>query len=205
MKRLAVFGASGHGRVVADIAECCGWQVVFFDDATPGDGATLGLPYAGTFSDLLRSKTDYDGVFVAIGNNRIRLGKCQVLVGERVAMPCLVHPAAWVSRYAQVQAGSVIMPGAVINAAARIGLACIVNTGASVDHDCRLADGVHVSPGARLAGEVMVGEGGWIGIGASIRQQIRVGANAVVAAGAVVVKDVEDDATVAGVPAIRMM
>lgn len=204
MKRLAVFGASGHGRVVADIAECCGWQVVFFDDATPREGATLGLPYAGTFNDLLRCTADYDGVVVAIGNNRIRLGKCQALLSEGVAMPCLVHPTAWVSRYAQVQAGSVIMPGAVINAAARIGLACIVNTGASIDHDCRLADGVHISPGARLAGEVAVGEGGWIGIGASIRQQIRIGANAVVAAGAVVVKDVEDGATVAGVPAIRM-
>ena len=204
MKRLAILGASGHGRVVADIAECCGWQVVFFDDATPREGATLGLSYAGTFNDLLGSKADYYGVFVAIGNNRIRLSKCQVLQSEGVAMPCLIHPTAWVSRYAQVQAGSVIMPGAVINAAARVGLACIVNTGASIDHDCRLADGVHISPGARLAGEVTVGEGGWIGIGASIRQQIRVGANAVVAAGAVVVKDVEDDATVAGVPAIRM-
>ncbi|NIQ11431.1 acetyltransferase, partial [candidate division KSB1 bacterium] len=36
MKRLAILGASGHGKVVADIAECCGWsEFFFFDDAWP--------------------------------------------------------------------------------------------------------------------------------------------------------------------------
>ncbi|TBU81915.1 acetyltransferase [Pseudomonas daroniae] len=204
MKKLAVFGASGHGRVVADVAECCGWQVVFFDDATPGQGSTLGLPYAGTFNDLLRCKTDFDGAFVAIGNNRIRLDKYQTLLAEGMAVPSLIHPSAIVSRHARVADASVIMPGAVVNAGACVGFACIVNTSASVDHDCVLEDGVHISPGARLAGEVFVGKRSWVGIGASVRQQVRIGVSAMVAAGAVVVKDVEDNATVAGVPAIRM-
>lgn len=33
---LAILGASGHGKVLADIAELTGWdKVVFFDDAWP--------------------------------------------------------------------------------------------------------------------------------------------------------------------------
>ena len=37
MKRLAILGASGHGKVVADCAELCGWESVsFFDDVWPG-------------------------------------------------------------------------------------------------------------------------------------------------------------------------
>ncbi len=36
MSRLAVLGASGHGKVVADCAELVGWSdIVFFDDAWP--------------------------------------------------------------------------------------------------------------------------------------------------------------------------
>ncbi len=36
MKRLAILGASGHGKVVAEIAELCGWgKIHFFDDAWP--------------------------------------------------------------------------------------------------------------------------------------------------------------------------
>lgn len=204
MKKLAIFGASGHGRVVADVAECCGWEVIFFDDATPKQGATLGLPYGGTFIDLLRCKEHFDGAFVAIGNNRIRLDKGLALLAEGVVVPSLIHPLAIVSRYARVGDASVIMPGSVVNAGACIGFACIVNSSASVDHDCVLEDGVHISPGVRLAGEVFVGKRSWVGVGASVRQQIRIGASAMVAAGAVVIKDVEDNATVAGVPAIRM-
>lgn len=203
-KRIAIFGASGHGRVVADIAICCGWDVCFFDDVVPGVDATLGIPYRGTFKDLVSQVDQFPAAFVAIGNNMVRLSRQQVLVETGFFIPTLIHPAATVSRFASIGEGTVVMPGAVINAAAHMGAACIVNTGASVDHDCLLADGVHVSPGAHLAGNVYVGKCGWIGIGASIRQQVRVGANAMVAAGAIVVKDVEDNATVAGVPAVRM-
>ena len=36
MKRLAILGSSGHGKVMADTAECSGWEeVVFFDDEFP--------------------------------------------------------------------------------------------------------------------------------------------------------------------------
>lgn len=204
MKRLAIFGASGHGRVVADIAECCGWQVSFFDDAEPMDGATLGLPYCGTFEAVLERKEDFEGVFVAIGNNGIRMRKYHELLKAGFSMPSLVHPSASVSRYVQLAEGTVIMPGAVVNAGARIEFACIVNTAASVDHDCILEAGVHVSPGAHLAGQVSVGTCSWIGIGAIVRQQISIGSHAIIAAGAVVVKDVQDATTVIGVPAIQM-
>lgn len=204
MKKLAILGASGHGKVVADIAECCGWEVAFFDDSKPLGFINLTWPVLGSYQDLIAQLGRFEGVVVAVGNNAIRLARSRSLRDEGASLVTLTHPSACVSRYARMEAGSVIMPSAVINAGARVGLACIVNTGASIDHDCVLADGVHISPGARLAGEVVVGEHSWIGIGASIRQQICIGANAMVAAGAVVVKAVEDNATVAGVPAIRM-
>jgi acetyltransferase-like isoleucine patch superfamily enzyme len=48
---------------------------------------------------------------------------------------------------------------------------------------------------------VQIGAAAHIGAGAVIRQGIRVGTRSVVGAGAVVVRDVPDDAVVAGVPA----
>ncbi len=35
MKKIAIIGASGHGKVVADLAQMCGYQVFFFDDSFP--------------------------------------------------------------------------------------------------------------------------------------------------------------------------
>ena len=204
MKELAILGASGHGKVVADAAQCIGWLVSFYDD-DPAAGKNLGpWQIKGTFNDLLESGCDYDGCIVGIGNNQIRLQKSKILLAHKIPLVSIVHPTATVSKYAQLKSGSVVMAGAVVNADANLGLACIVNTSASVDHDCMIGNGVHISPGAHLGGEVEVGECSWIGIGASVRHQIRIGDHVMVAAGAAVVKDVDDNIIVAGVPATRL-
>ena len=202
MKRLAVLGASGHGKVVAEIAECCGWQQIeFFDDAWPGIRKNGVWQVVGDTNALLARLASYDGAVVAIGNNVIRHRKLQALKAAGAYLVSLIHPAATVSRYATVGFGSVVMAGVIVNAGASIGSGAILNTGCSVDHDCELGEAVHVSPGARLAGGVHVGDHSWIGIGASVRQGITIGARAVIGAGAAVVKDLSADVTAVGVPA----
>lgn len=202
MKTLAILGASGHGKVVADCAELCGWQsIVFFDDAWPDLKANGHWSVHGNAESLLSSVARFDGVIVAIGNNRIRCEKLMLLREAGANLVSLVHPSVALSRYVTIGAGVVIFAGAVVNVDSRVGDGVIINTSASVDHDCVLADGVHISPGAHLAGGVTIGERSWIGIGASVRQLVSVGADVVVGAGAAVVKDVGDGLTVVGVPA----
>lgn len=202
MKRLAILGASGHGKVVADIAECVGWQeIVFYDDAWPKLANIRDWVVAGDSGTLLNSLRLFDGVFVAIGHNETRLAKLAILAEQGAPLVSLIHPMATLSRYSVLGVGCVVMPGGIVNIDAQLGQGCIVNTGASIDHDCLLADGVHVSPGARLAGNVTVGENSWIGIGASIRQSVHIGTRVIVGAGAVVVNDIPDQCTVVGVPA----
>jgi len=202
MKRLAILGASGHGKVVADAAECCGWDsVVFFDDAWPERARNGVWRVAGRTVDLLESLGNFDGVVVAIGNNAIRYAKMDLLRKAGGVLPTIIHPSAVVSRYAALGEGSVVFAGAVVNVDAKVGCGAILNTGCSIDHDCVLGDAVHVSPGARLAGGVCVGDLSWVGIGASVRQLVRIGARAMVGAGAAVVSDLPDDVTAMGVPA----
>lgn len=202
MNRLAILGASGHGKVVADCAEACGWQqVVFFDDAWPEVSQNGHWPVAGTSEDLLAELASFAGVLVAIGSNSIRRDKLTMLEGEGASLITVVHPAAVVSQYAHIGTGSVVFAGAIVNADARLGSGSIINTGASIDHDCVLGECVHVSPGARLAGGVAVGDLSWIGIGAVVKQLVRIGESVIVGAGAAVVKDVGDSLTVIGVPA----
>lgn len=201
MRRLAILGASGHGKVVADLAELEGWRsIVFYDDAWPNLQFSH-WPVLGTFEHLLQRVGEYDGVLVAIGNNVVRNAKLELLKATAVAIPTLVHPAASVSRYASISSGTVVFAGAIVNAGAVVGSGCILNTSCSVDHDCVLADAVHVSPGAHLAGGVNVGPLSWIGIGACVKQEIRIGANVQVGAGAVVVCSIADNLIVIGIPA----
>lgn len=205
MKRLAILGASGHGKVVADIALTLGWDsVVFFDDAWPLISTNGHWLVEGDAETLVERKDQFDGVIVAIGHCRTRLKLQTLLESSGCRIATLVHPGACVSQFGSVGAGSVVMPGAVINADSVIGRACIINSGATVDHDDVLADGVHIAPGANVSGNVSVGECSWIGVGAAIKQGVSIGSDVMVGAGSVVVNDVAGGLTVVGNPAKPM-
>ena len=202
MNRLAILGASGHGKVVADSAECAGWKdIVFYDDAWPKCETNGVWQVVGDTKALLNSLSNYDGIVVAIGQNSTRFKIQTELLAHGAKLVNIIHPSAQISQYAELGIGNVVMAGAVINVDTKLGVSCIVNTGAIIDHDCTLGDGVHISPGAHLAGGVTVGNFSWIGLGANIRQLVKVGDEVVVGVGAVVINDIIGQCTVVGVPA----
>lgn len=199
MKRLLIIGASGHGKVVADIAELNGYDsILFFDDNEKLKGCGK-YPVVGKSSDIEK----YDGdVIVAIGNAKIR-ERIQESLTER-NFPVLIHPNAAVSSTAIVGVGTVVMAGAVINADATIGKGCIINTGSSVDHDCIIGNYAHVSVGAHIAGTVNIGDRTWIGAGVTISNNLNICNDCMIGAGAVVLKDIDETGTYIGVPVRRL-
>jgi len=208
--RLLIWGAGGHGKVVADLVRACGCEIAGFVDGDPaklGNVIEPGGARVAAFEDELRARladraelpAGATVVVPAIGRNELRLRTIEAL-GDRIAQ-ALVHPAAPVSPSANLDAGTVVFAGAVVNAAARIGRGVIVNTAAVVEHDCQISDGAHISPGAVLAGGVIVGQRSWIGAGAVVIEGRRIGSNVTVGAGTIVVRDVPDGATVVGNPA----
>lgn len=198
MKQLVIIGASGHGKVVADIARKIGYDEIYFLDDNENRMECGGYAVAGKSSRYV----DFDcDVIVAIGNpkDRERIQKDVELAGKSV--PALVHPNASIAEDVEIGKGTVVVAGAVINSGARIGRGCIINTGASVDHDCEVADFVHVSVGAHVAGTVRIGERTWIGAGATVSNNIDICADCMIGAGAVVIMDIEKPGTYIGVPA----
>ncbi|MCA3237636.1 MAG: acetyltransferase [Curvibacter sp.] len=205
MKLLALLGASGHGKVVADAALAGGWDAVaFFDDAWPQRQSNGPWPVTGDSAALLARLREFQGVIVSIGDCALRWDKHQALQTAGAPMATVVHPAAVVSRHAVLGAGTVVMAGAVVNIDAVVGPAGIINTGATVDHDCCLGDAVHICPGAHLSGNVQVGHGSWVGVGAAVKQGMTIGKRVTVGAGAVVVHAIPDGLTVAGNPAVPL-
>jgi sugar O-acyltransferase (sialic acid O-acetyltransferase NeuD family) len=208
---LLVWGAGGHGRVVADLARAMGLVVSGYVDSNPTKLGQVVDAVGGKVvlleRDVLQGpgrkgsleSPGYDCVALGIGVNATRM-RCLSQIGDR-AMPAMVHPRATVSSSVSLGIGTVVMAGAVVNADVRIGRGVIVNSGAIVEHDCVLADGTHVSPGAVLTGGVQLETESWVGAGAVVLNAVCIGERSVVGAGAVVVRDVEPGQTVIGVPA----
>lgn len=206
MKSCAILGASGHGKVIAEIAELNGYQNIdFFDDRWPSLKSVEHWSVSGDTSMLLSNVKEYDLTVVAIGHNATRCSKQLELTSAGANFDVLAHPRAVISKYANIGIGSVVMANAVVNPLSHIGVSCIINTGSTVDHDCKLAEGVHISPGVNLAGGVKVGKNTWIGIGSQVKQLVVIGCDSVVGAGSTVVNNVPNCQTVVGSPAHELI
>lgn len=201
-KSIAILGASGHGKVLAELAELNGYhRIEFYDDAWPVKCQLEHWLIIGDTNDLFANLADYDACIVAIGNNSIRLNKLELLRDKQAPLVSLIHPSAIVSSYCQLGLGSVVMANAVINPFSQLGLGCIVNTGSVVEHDCVLGDAVHLSPNAALAGGCQLGDCVWMGIGSVTKQLISIGTGTTIGAGSVVINDIANNCIAMGTPA----
>lgn len=196
MNRLVIVGASGHGKVVADIAILNGYEDIVFLDDDPELTECAGFPVIGRTGEA--GKVEGDKI-VAIGNADIR----ERIQSQLDNVVTLIHPNAVISRRVKIGTGSVVMAGAIINSDVEIGDGCIINTSASLDHDCHIADYTHIAVATHLAGRVNVGRKTWVGAGAIVINNVNICGGCMIGAGAVVVKSIEEAGTYIGVPAKR--
>ena len=199
MRKLAIIGASGHGKVVADIARKNGYSEIVFLDDDERIHECGGYSVIGKSSEAGTIDAD---IIVGIGNAGIRKRIQESILDEKLVI--LIHPDAVVAEDVMIGSGTVVMAGAVINPGARIGKGCIINTCSSVDHDCKVGDYVHIAVGSHLCGTVSVGDGTWIGAGATVSNNVSICSDCMIGAGAVIVKNIDSAGTYMGVPARRI-
>lgn len=199
LRKLVIIGASGHGKVIADIALKNQYEEIIFLDDDNTIMECAGLPVKGTTKDI-EKYLSWDFI-VAIGEANVRKKIFDKLELKSCNIVSLIHPNAIISRRVQIEKGTVIMAGSIINSDTKIGKGCIVNTGASVDHDGIIQDFVHISVGAHVAGSVHVGLKTWVGAGAIVLNNLNICNECMIGAGAVVINDINIKGTYIGVPA----
>lgn len=206
MMRIIVLGAGGHAQVVADaiLANALNASSFvlagFLDDNLALIGQIImGVPVRGRISDL--STIEHDAVIIGIGDNATRAQLFRDLQARDEQLAVVVHPRATVAQQAQIQSGTVVFAGAIINTGSKIGPNVIVNTGATIDHHACIGAHVHLAPGVHLGGTVTVGAGAFLGIGVNVIPNRTIGAWTTVGAGATVIEDLPDQVIAVGTPA----
>ena len=192
-KTIAIYGQSGHGQVVRQIAEACGYQNILWIDDNPTI-KSMGFEY-------FKQAHSTVSVALGIGNNMARQRVYEKLKKANIPVATLTHPTAVIASDCSIGEGSIIMPLSVVNTLATIGVGSIINTSAIVEHECHVDVFVHLSPQAALAGGVSVGAFSHVGIGATVIQLLTIGSHSIVAAGSVVIQNIPNHVMVAGVPA----
>ena len=119
--KVYLYGASGHAKVVRDIAKLAYIDVPCLIDDNPAVNELDGLP-------VVHSADELSPLIVTIGNCQIRR-KIVERLGEREYIT-VVHPKAILADSVKLGLGTVVMAGAIQNPFVEVGNHCIINTGA---------------------------------------------------------------------------
>ena len=201
-KKVVIIGAGGHAKVIADIIEKSGDEIVGFLDDNKEIGTTIINEYKviGDLNNRFTMAVTKENLefIIAIGDNKKRE---EISHSPNLKFYTAIHPSAQMGLDVEIQEGTVIMANACINSSAKIGKHCIINTGAIIEHDNIIEDFVHISPNVALGGTVKIGKSTHVGIGSTIKNNITICENCKIGAGAVVVKNIIEAGTYVGVPA----
>lgn len=200
MRELVIVGAGGHAKVVIEAALLQEkYQIIgLVSDSIQADGQLLGFTVKRRIEEFEVSKPAF---IVAIGDNKVRKEKFEHLVQSGYEPAIIVHPSALISRFSKIGAGSLICLRASVGADAEIAENVIINSAAIVEHECKIGAHSHISVGVNLAGLSKIGEGCFIGISSCTIPKIEIGPWSTVGAGSAVIRDLDANSLVGGVPA----
>ncbi|NMR21436.1 NeuD/PglB/VioB family sugar acetyltransferase [Cellulomonas fimi] len=203
--QLLLVAASGLAREVLALVRAGGAHEVtgFLDDDVTRRGTSVdGVPVLGGLEEVKHHPDAAVLLCVGRGAGRERLAARLADLGvDEDRYATVVHPGVDVPVGCSVGSGSILLAGVVLTAAVRVGRHVVVMPNATLTHDDVLEDFSTVCAGVALGGGVHVGRAAYLGMAASVRERVVVGAGATLGMGGVLLTDMPDGETWAGVPA----
>lgn len=205
MKDLILIGGGGHCKSVIEVAESAGYNILGILDMPEEVGnRVLGYEVIGTDDDIPHYVDKAEFVitvgFIKTPAIRIRIYDKIKAAGGKLAT--LVASTAYVSKYANVGEGTIVMHHAMVNAGAQIGVNCIINTFCNIEHDAVIGNQCHISTGAMVNGDCRVGDRVFIGSQSVMANGVFVADDIVVGAGSLIRKSLREKGIYSGNPAI---
>ena len=203
-KPLILVGGGGHCKSVIDAAESAGYTILGILDRPEEVGKhVFGYEVIGTDDNM--AKFADKAVFVVtvgqIKSPELRIKLHKMLAEANCELVTIIASTAYVSKYATIGEGTVVMHHAFVNAGAKVGKGCIINTSAILEHEAVVGDYCHISTGSTVNGAAKVGEQSFVGSQSVINQCVSIGERVVIGAGSAVVSDLPDGSIAVGVPA----
>jgi len=192
MKEIILIGGGGHCKSVIDVIEHDGsFKIIGIVDKSNLIGnKVLGHEIIASDNDLPKLAKKHKYALVSIGQIKSPLLRIQLYdtaIKAGFILPSIISPNAYVSKYAKLGNGTIIMNHAIVNANASVGDNCIVNTKALIEHDCLISNHCHISTNATINGGATIESGCFIGSNSTTKELAKITKNSFIKAGSLVV------------------
>ena len=138
-EKLLLVGAGGFGRMVAEQA-MLQYDCAFVDDGQLVGVEICGISVVGGLADLPELRKEYSLLVVGIGNNQFRAQVYEKANALGYGFPNIVAPSAYISPYAKLGCGCVVLQNACVQNGASVGNGVLLNAGTEVHCDAAVGD-----------------------------------------------------------------
>lgn len=205
MKPLILVGGGGHCKSVIEAAESAGRCILGVLDMPEDVGKSiLSTKVIGTDDDIPAyvDKAEFVITVGFIKNPATRIKLYNIIKNHGGILATIMASTAYVSKYAKIGEGTVVMHHAFVNAGAVIGNNVILNTYANIEHDVLVGDQSHISTGAMINGDCVIGDNVFIGSQSVLANGVTIADDIIVGAGSLVLKSLKVKGIYSGNPAI---
>ena len=201
-----IIGAGTYGEVYLAYLQEAGVNVVGFldDDTKYTNQSVRGIPVLGPISKMetLRYTDNIEAVYCPLGNNKLRVKFLTKAKELGYKIPNYIHPNVIISPNVSIGEGVYILLGTTIMPHTVIKDYTMISMGVHLAHHCILEEGVFLSTGCNFGASIHAHKYAYCGISSTIMTGIHdLGEDCLIGAGAVVIRDVPENAVMAGVPA----
>lgn len=205
MDSIILVGGGGHCISAIDVIEKTGlYQIQGILDIPDKVGQKI-LDYhvIGTDEDIAKySKKEYLFLITVgqIASSDLRKNIYYKIKKAGGTIPVIVSPLAYVSKYAKIGEGTIIMHGSIVNASASIGICSILNTQSLIEHEATIGNFCHISTASIINGQAIIGDQCFVGSNTVVANNISIISNSIISAGSQVLRNINEPGTYIGQP-----
>lgn len=209
MKKLYIIGARGFGREVYNLAKetkeyLKEYEIVGFldDKANALDGYNDYPPVISSVESFVPKEND---VFIcALGEVEYKKKYAKIILEKGGEFINLIHKDAYISQNLKIGKGCIFCAYTRLSCDIEIGDFNTFQPFSVAGHDVKIGNYCHFNTYAFMGGFVEIGNNVTLHTGAIIHPHKKVRDNSIVGAGAIVIRNVPDNTTVYGNPAIKL-
>jgi len=209
MKNLIIIGSGGMGREIYNLATVCEgynkeYQIKGFLDDWPDaiNSFKNYPPVLGTVNDY---NIEPDDVFIcSFGDVENKIKKVQTILNKGGGFINLIHPSASVHYNAEIGSGCIILQNAVIGVNTIIGDHSLIQVSTVIGHDAKIGSFCRLDCNVVCVGGVVIKDSVTVHTASVINHNVTIEKGASVGAMSFVIRNVKENTTVYGNPAVRL-
>lgn len=191
MQDILLIGGGGHCRSVIDVIEQENkFKIAGIIDQPECLGDTvLNYEVIGNDDELPQLSHQYQYALITIGqiqSPKLRIKLFNLAKQAGFLLPVIISPRAYVSQYAHLEEGTIVMHDVLLNTNVKIGKNCIINTKSLIEHDSVIADNCHISTGVIINGGVKIEKNCFVGSNTTTKESITIKESSFIKAGSLV-------------------